>query len=46
MFIRWNDASVRLTGRWSRLLQDGDDPHVFNQPTARCAVTTAPGSSF
>lgn len=46
MFIRWNDPAVRLTGRWSRLLEEGSDCHVFVQPTAAYTTTTAPGSYF
>ena len=46
MFIHWYDPSVRLTGRWTRLVREGDDPHLFVQPTARFTTTTAPGSYF
>ncbi|MBR5752035.1 MAG: hypothetical protein IKX84_06560 [Clostridia bacterium] len=46
MFIPWHDASVRLTGRWSRLDKDESDPHIFTKPTARFTTTTAAGSYF
>ena len=46
MFVHWYDKSVRLTGRWSRLTEDGHDPHLFVQPTAAYTTATAPGSSF
>lgn len=46
MFIHWYDPSVRLTGRWTRLVRDGNDPHLFVQPSARFTTTTAPGSYF
>ena len=46
MFIHWYDPAVRLTGRWSRLAEDGRDAHVFIQPTARFTTATAPGSYF
>lgn len=46
MFIHWYDPSVRLTGRWTRLVKEGGDPHQFVQPTARFTTTTAPGSYF
>lgn len=40
----WNDPSVRLTGRWSRLDRDDTDPHRFIHPTAAYTAATAPGS--
>lgn len=46
MFIHWYDPAVRLTGRWTRLSRDGDDCHVFVQPSAACTTTTAAGSYF
>ena len=46
MFIHWYDPSVRLTGRWSRLEQDAQDPHIFVKPTARYTTATAAGSYF
>ena len=46
MFIPWNDDSVRLTGRWTRLQKDDSDPHFFVHASSHVAVTTAPGSYF
>ncbi len=46
MFIHWNDPAVRLTGRWTRLNQDGADNHIFVQPSAACTTTSAAGSYF
>ena len=46
MFIRWNDPCVRLTGRWTRLIEEGSDCHVFVQPPTAHTTTTAAGSYF
>lgn len=46
MFVHWYDPSVRLTGRWSRLAKDGNDPRVFVQPSSAYTTTTAAGSYF
>ena len=46
MFIRWNDPAVRLTGRWTRLIEESNDPRVYVQPPVNHTTTTAPGSYF
>jgi len=46
MFIRWNDPAVRLTGRWTRLIEESADCHVYVQPPVNHTTTTAPGSYF
>ena len=46
MFIRWNDPCVRLTGRWTRLIKENNDCHVYVQPPVAHTTTTAPGSYF
>lgn len=46
MFIPWYDAAVRLTGRWSHNTENGHDPHVFTQASAKYTTTTAAGSYF
>ncbi len=46
MFVRWNDPCVRLTGRWTRLIKESADCHIFVQPPVAHTTTTAPGSYF
>ena len=46
MFIHWYDKSVRLTGRWSRLTQPGNDHHLFMQFPTEYTTATAAGSYF
>lgn len=46
MFVHWYDECVRLTGRWTRMKEDGKDYHRFVQAVAAYTTTSAPGSYF
>lgn len=46
MFVKWNHESIRLTGRWSRLVENSTDIHISLRPTAEYTTTTAAGSYF
>ena len=46
MFIHWHDPAVRLTGRWTRLQQAGDDNHTYIQAPTAHTTTSAAGSYF
>ncbi|MDD2648088.1 MAG: GDSL-type esterase/lipase family protein [Eubacteriales bacterium] len=45
-FIKWNDAAIRLTGRWSRPDLLGYDSSRFINESPDFTVTTAAGSYF